>query len=96
MVLFFFNIGGVDDHHHLHLLFELEEHPQFAVRLKTRKNTGGVVIIVQLPAKLQIQLAAKLRDALADVFRLCVKIFSLSNPIFCITSTPRFQKFMFT
>ncbi|CDA61464.1 uncharacterized protein BN513_01225 [Clostridium sp. CAG:169] len=71
----FFNIGSVDDHHHLHLFFELEEHPQLAVRLKTRKNTGGVVIIVQLPAKLQIQLAAKLRDALADVFRLCVKIF---------------------
>ena len=37
-----------------HFLFQLKEHFQFTIRLKSRQNSGSMVIIKQLSAKLQI------------------------------------------
>ena len=76
------DVGGVDGDDDLNLLLELQQHPQLAVRLKSRQDARGVVVVVQLSAELQIQLSAKLRDSLPDVLRLCVKIFFIAKSIF--------------
>ena len=49
---------------------QLKEHLELAVRLKSRKHARSMIIVEELAAKFQIQLAAKLRDALPDVLRL--------------------------
>ena len=48
----------------------LLEHPDLAVRLESRQHPGGVVVVEQLAAELQIQLAAELGDALFDLLGL--------------------------
>ena len=68
--LVFFNIGGVDHNDHFHLFFQLQQHPQLAVRLESGQHTGRMIIVEQFSAKLQIQLAAELGNTVADVFRL--------------------------
>ena len=48
------DISGVDRDDDLRLVSELHQHAEFAVRFKTRKHAGCMVIIIQLAAKLQI------------------------------------------
>ena len=71
----FFNIAGADGHHDLHLVLHGAQHPDLAVRLKARQYPAGVVVVKQLAAELQIQLAAELCAALANMLRLQRQIF---------------------
>ena len=61
------NIRGVDGNDHLHLVLQLQQHPELAVRLEAGKYPGRVVVIVKFAAELQIELAAELGDPLPDV-----------------------------
>ena len=70
-----FNIVGVDGNDHLHLLLELQQHSQLAVRLKTGKHPGGMVVVIQLAAEFQIKLAAELGNAFLDMLGLHLQIF---------------------
>ena len=65
-----FNIPGIDGNHHLHLVLHLQQHPQLAVRLKSRKHPGRMKIIIKLTAELQIQLAAEFGNPIPDMGRL--------------------------
>ena len=67
-------IRRIDRHDDLSLILELAEHSDLGVGFKPGKHSGGVIIVEQLAAELQIKLAAKLRNALSDVFRLCLEI----------------------
>ena len=73
--LIFLNIVGVDGNDHLHLVLQLQQHPQLAVRLEAGQYPGCMVIVIQLAAKLQIQLAAELGDPVPDVGRLGLQVF---------------------
>ena len=64
--LVLFNVGGVDGHHDLRAVPQLQQHPDFAVRSEAGQHPGGVVVVEQLAAEFQIQLAAELSDALPD------------------------------
>ena len=68
--LVLFDVVGVDGDDHLHLIFQLQEHPQLAVRLETGEHPGSVVVVVELAAEFQIQFAAKLSNPLPDVLGL--------------------------
>ena len=63
----FLNILCADNDHDFHLICQLHQHPQFAVRLKSRKYAGCMIIIIQLSAKFQIQFVVKLLDPLSDM-----------------------------
>jgi hypothetical protein len=43
------------------------EHSNFAVRLKAGQNPGGMEIVKQLAAELQVQLAAEMANPLQNV-----------------------------
>ena len=68
--LILFNITGTDDNDHLCGILHLGKHPDLTVRLKTGQNPGGMIVIKQLPAELQVQLAAKFGNTLSDMLRL--------------------------
>ena len=84
--LILLDVLRADDDHNLHLIGQLHQHAQLAVRLKARKHAGRVVIVIKLSAELQIQLIIKLADALPDVLRLHLQIFfvvkSFSHAVF--------------
>ena len=68
--LVFLDVCGVNGNEDLHVVLQLLEHPDLAVRLESRQHPGGVVVGEQLAAELQIQLAAELGDALFDLLGL--------------------------
>ena len=72
--LVLFDIPGADGHHDLHIVLQRLQHPDLAVRLEARQHAGGVVVIKQLAAELQIQLAAELRPPRRDVLRLQLQV----------------------
>ena len=69
------DIPGIDGNDDLHIILELLEHSDLAVRRKARQHPRGVVIIEQLAAEFQIQLAAELVDPLFDLLRLGGEVF---------------------
>ena len=68
------NIAGADGHHDLHVVLQRPQHPDLAVRLEPRQHAGGVVVVKQLAAELQIQLAAKLGPPRRDMLRLQLQV----------------------
>ena len=66
--LVFLNISSVDGDDDLCLISKLEKHLEFAVRCKSRKYAGSVVVIEKFSAEFQIQLVTELADSLTDVF----------------------------
>ena len=48
------------------------QHLQLAVRLEARQHAGGMIVVEQLAAELQIQLTAEFCDTLLDLLRLCL------------------------
>ena len=68
--LVLFNVTGADGDDDLHVVLQGLQHPDLAVRLEARQHAGGVVVVKQLAAELQIQLAAELGAAGGDVLRL--------------------------
>ena len=69
------NVLSADDDDDLRLILQLQQHLQLAVRLEARQHAGGMIVVEQLAAELQIQLVVKLLDALADMLGLHRKIF---------------------
>ena len=70
-----FDVAGIDDHDDFRVVFQLGEHPQLTVRLKAGEYAHGMVVIEDLPAELEVQLAAGALDAFLDVGRLQFQIF---------------------
>ena len=60
------DVVGVDGDDDLDLAREALKHAELDVRLKAGQDTARVVIIKELAAKLEVELAAKLIDALLD------------------------------
>ena len=71
-----------DDKNYFSLFSQLVKHFKFTVRLKTGKNPGGVVVVEQLAAKLEVELVVELCDALPDVLGLHLKIFRVVKAFF--------------
>ena len=67
-------VGGDGDDDLGHVL-HLEEHAHLAVRLEAGEHARGVIVVEELAAELQIQLAAEMGDAVADVLRLELDVF---------------------
>ena len=62
-----YNILRADDNHDLRQIRHGKQHLQLAVRLKTGKHTGSMVIVKQLAAELQVQLVPEVADPLLDM-----------------------------
>ena len=69
------DIPRADGHHDLHVVFHRGEHADLAVGLEPRQHARGVVVVKELAAELQIELAAELAHALPDVLCLQLQIF---------------------
>ncbi len=77
------DVVGIDGDDDLRLVLQLQQHADLVVGLKARQHAGGVVVVEQLAAELQIQLAAEKVDAFADAGRLKLNVFPTvkSNPV---------------
>ena len=62
------NVIGADNNNDLRLIRNLHQHAELAVRFKTRKNTGCMVVVKQFAAEFKIKLVAELTDSFTDVF----------------------------
>ena len=69
------DVAGADGHHDLHIVLQRPQHTDLAVGLEAGQHPGCVVIIEQLAAELQIQLAAELGQPLRDVLCLQTQVF---------------------
>ena len=67
------------------------EHAELAVRLKTRQHATRMIVVKQLAAKLQIELATKLRDALLNVSSLQLDILRVVETLAHIWLPSRFH-----
>ena len=66
---------SADDNDDLRGVLHLQQHFHLAIRRKPRQHAGSVVIIKELTAEFQVQLTAKLTDALPDLIRLHLQVF---------------------
>ena len=64
------DVVGVDGDDDLNVGGHLLQHADLAVGLETRKHARGVVVVEQLSAEFQVQLAAELADSLANMLGL--------------------------
>ena len=64
------DVARADGDDDLRLIAQLQQHLDLVVRLKARQHARGVVIVEELAAEFQIQLAAELADAFADALGL--------------------------
>ena len=64
--LVLFESFRADDNDDFRLFLEVKQHFELAVGLKSRQNSRSVIVVEQLAAKLEVQLAAELVDALAN------------------------------
>ena len=64
------DVVRVDDDDGLGVVLEALEHADLGVGLKAGKHAARVVVVKELAAKLEVELAAELSDALADLLRL--------------------------
>ena len=74
---------GADGDDDLRLIFYLQQHFHLAVRLEAGEHARGVVVVEELAAELQIELAAELVDALENFLRLQLKIFLIVKSDLC-------------
>ena len=88
-----FDVRRIDGNDDLHILLELLEHADLAVRLKARQHPGSMEIVKQLAAEFQIQLAAELGDPLFDVGRLGGQVFLIIKANGCHMHTTPFSFF---
>jgi hypothetical protein len=88
--LVFLDVVRVDRDDNLDIVGDALEHAELAVRLKTRQYTTRMIVIEQLAAKLQIELAAKLRDALFNMSGLQLDIFRVVETLAHVWLPSRF------
>ena len=69
------DVVGRDGDDDLRVVLHFHEHTYLAVGGEARQHARRVVVIKEFSAKLQIQLAAELADAFADLFRLHLEVF---------------------
>ena len=69
------DVVGRDGDDDLCLVAHLHKHAHLAVGGKARQHARRVVVVEEFAAELQIQLAAELTDAFADLFRLHPEVF---------------------
>ena len=81
----------VDRDDNLDIVGDALEHAKLAVRLKARQHAAGMIVIEQLAAKLQIQLATKLRDALLNVSSLQLDILRVVETLAHVWLPSRFH-----
>ena len=86
----FLNVTGTDHDDDLSLVRELHEHAQLAVRRKTGKNTGSMIIVKKLSAELHVKLVTELIDPFPDVFGLHFQVFVVVKSNFHLFSFPFF------
>ena len=60
----------VDDEDDLDFIREALQHAQLRIGLEARKHARGMIVVEQLAAEFQVQLAAELVHAFADARRL--------------------------
>ena len=65
-----FNVPGADGNDDLHIVLHGGQHADLAVGLEAGQHPGGMVVVKELAAELQIQLIAELAAALLDVLGL--------------------------
>ena len=70
----FVDVCSTDNNDDFSLITELHKHTELAVRFKSRKNTGSVVIVKKLSAEFKIQFVVKFADAVANMLRLHLQI----------------------
>ena len=75
----------------LNIIGNALEHAELAVRFKTRQHTARMIVVKQLAAKLQIELAAKLRDALLNVSSLQLDILRVVETLAHVWLPSRFH-----
>ena len=73
-LLVLLDVGGTDYDNNLNAIADFLKHAQFAIRLETRQNTTGVVVIEKLTSQFQVELSVKLRDSLLDMLGLNLQI----------------------
>ena len=81
----------VDRDDDLNVIGNALEHAKLAVRFKTRQHATRVIVVKQLAAKLQIQLAAKLRDTLFNMSGLQLDILRVVETLAHVWLPSRFQ-----
>ena len=81
-------VNGDDD---LNVVGYALEHAKLAVRLKTRQHAARVIVVKQLAAKLQIEFAAKLRDALLNMSGLQLDILRVVETLAHVWLPSRFH-----
>ena len=86
------DVPGVDGDDDLRLVLQLLQHTDLAVRLEPGQHPGGVVIVKQLAAELQIQLAAELGDPVTDVLRLHLQVLLVIKANLCQGDLPLLTK----
>ena len=93
--LILFNVRGIDGDNDLHVILQLLQHPDLAVRRKARQNAGRMEIVKQLAAEFQIQLAAELSNPLFDLFGLRGQVLLIVKAYGCHDNTsPSFAFFI--
>ena len=68
------DVVGGDGDDDLGLVLHFEQHSDLAVGREAGEDAGGVVIVEELAAEFEIQLAAEFADAVADVLRLQLEV----------------------
>ena len=66
--LVLFDVNGGNDDDNLHLVAQMHEHLELAVRFETRQYAAGMVVIEQLAAELHVKFVPEVRNAFLDVF----------------------------
>ena len=89
--LVFLDVVRVDRDDNLDIVGDALEHAELAVRFKTRQHAARMIVIEQLTAKLQIELATKLRDALLNVSSLQLDILRIVETLAHVWLPSRFQ-----
>ena len=70
-----FNVSGADGDDDLHLVLQGGQHTNLAVGPEAGQHPGGMVVVKELAAELQIQLVAELAAALLDMRGLQGQVF---------------------
>ena len=84
------DVAGADGDDDLRPVLELGQHPDLAVRFEAGQHPGGVKVVEQLAAELQVQLVSELGDPLRDTGRLHLQIPAVvkSGPVHSSAGAP--------